>query len=133
MTLLEATASGRTETVAAMLAAGADVNATDPCGKTPLMVSAYRGHTEIALRLIAAGADVHRHDALGNSALIYATYYSQLAPSCRWTAIAEALAAAGADPLAAGGYQGMNALMWARELRHDRLVRLFQARCAEHD
>ncbi len=126
MTLLEATAKGRTETVAAMLAEGADVNATDARGKTPLMVAAYRGHTEIARLLIAAGAELDRRDGNGNTALVYATYYTQLQPSCRWLAIAEALCEAGADPAIPGGWRGMTALDWSRELRQNALTCCFE-------
>lgn len=126
MTLFDATASGYTEMVTQLIATGAAVDATDARGKTPLMTAAYRGHAEIARALIAAGADIHGCDDHGNTALIYATYYAQLTPSCRWIAIAEALVAAGADPLREGGYRGMSALQWAEELHQDRLVRLFR-------
>ena len=67
--------------VLALLAAGADVNAKDPLGKTALHyacdVSRQRGEQrrsaakDIASALLAAGADVHAKDNLGFTALHY--------------------------------------------------------------
>ncbi len=126
MNLIKAITKGRTETVAAMLAEGADVNATDARGKTPLMIAAYRGHTEIAALLIKAGAKLDRRDGIGNTALVYATYYAQLQPACRWLAIAKSLCEAGADPTIPGGYRGMTALDWSRQLRQNALTCCFE-------
>ncbi|MFA5135565.1 MAG: ankyrin repeat domain-containing protein [Patescibacteria group bacterium] len=57
------------------LAAGADVNAKDKCGKTALIEASSRwGHTEIVKALLAAGADVNAKDECGDTALIWASY-----------------------------------------------------------
>jgi hypothetical protein len=44
------------EAVAALIGAGADVNATDAVGTTPLMCAAFHGHTGAVRALLAAGA-----------------------------------------------------------------------------
>jgi len=44
------------EVAAAFIRAGADVNARDALGTTPLMVAAFHGHTDVVRALLAAGA-----------------------------------------------------------------------------
>jgi ankyrin repeat protein len=64
----------RPEVVAALIAAGADVDATadNDIGNTPLM-AAVAGNSVAALeRLLAAGADVERQDKSGLTALALA-------------------------------------------------------------
>ena len=51
---------GRTEIVAILLAAKADVNQPANNGATPLYLACQEGHTEIAKKLLAAGADVNQ-------------------------------------------------------------------------
>ncbi len=48
---------------------GADVNAKDDQGATPLHYAAYRGHTEIAELLISKGADLNTKDDNGETPL----------------------------------------------------------------
>jgi ankyrin repeat protein len=56
--LLEASLSGATGTVAALLTQGADVNARSSEGGTPLMYACASGHVQTVQLLLAAGADV---------------------------------------------------------------------------
>lgn len=55
------------------LAAGDDVNATDPQGRTALMLAARRGHLEACRSLLEAGADVSCTSVAGDTALLLAT------------------------------------------------------------
>lgn len=70
--LLEAARRGHEEIAAALIDAGADVNAKDPYGVTALMFSLIAGSTEVALRLIEKGAEVNARDSDGRTALIEA-------------------------------------------------------------
>ncbi|MBV9669661.1 MAG: ankyrin repeat domain-containing protein [Acidobacteriales bacterium] len=57
--------AGKLEQVKRLLAAGADVNARDPLGSTPLFVASCLGNTDVASLLLADGAlvDAGRPDA----------------------------------------------------------------------
>ncbi len=50
------------EVAAALIRAGADVNAADARGTTPLMCGAFHGHTEVIRVLLAAGASPLAHE-----------------------------------------------------------------------
>ena len=56
---------GHTETVQALIKAGAKIEAKDNQGKTPLHAAAAEGHTETALALIAANADINAKSCYG--------------------------------------------------------------------
>ncbi|CAK9007016.1 DnaJ homolog subfamily C member 21, partial [Durusdinium trenchii] len=51
--------SGSVDVASQLLDAGADVNAQDDDGLTPLLVAAARDHGDVVRRLVAAGADLH--------------------------------------------------------------------------
>jgi ankyrin repeat protein len=72
-----------------LLRHGADVNAQDTVGWTPLMRAAAGWHLEVARLLLAYGADVYRKNDAGETALTWA----QLKGA---TDIVELLIAAGA-------------------------------------
>ena len=57
--LPKAAEAGNIEAVKQYIAGGADVNAKDEYGGTPLFNAAVNGHTETAELLIAEGADVN--------------------------------------------------------------------------
>jgi len=57
--LSNAAVSGDIEAAKQAIAAGADVNATDEVGRTPLHYASANGHKEVAELLIANGADVN--------------------------------------------------------------------------
>ena len=70
--ILEAGESGNIEAIKKHLADGADVNAKNNVGQTPLHEAAGRGHNkEVAALLITAGADVNARDANGMTPLHY--------------------------------------------------------------
>ncbi|CAN0210603.1 unnamed protein product [Ectocarpus sp. 12 AP-2014] len=60
------------ELVSSLLLRGADKDALNVLGKTPLMRASRRGHLSVVHTLLAAGADVTAVDPLGRSALGYA-------------------------------------------------------------
>ena len=60
------------EVIAYLIENGADVNAQDKEGFTPLMMAAVTGNTDAIKRLIAAGADVERAENQGWTALTFA-------------------------------------------------------------
>lgn len=83
---------GRGETAKALIDAGADVNAVDIEGYTPLHLAIRNGHTEVTKALLASGAETSISSEYG---------YTPLHETARaFTAIAESaqlLTAAGAD------------------------------------
>ena len=88
------------ETMAACLAAGADVMVRDPDGSTPLHLAAERGSHESVEALIAAGADVMARDRVGNTPLhLAAGWRRDDGPES-----VKALIAAGADVMARDEY-----------------------------
>ena len=83
-------AQGNIEAVKQHLADGADVNAKNVSGRTPLHCAADARHKEIAELLIAAGADVNAKKFSGGTPLRYAATFGH-------KEIAELLLAEGAD------------------------------------
>ena len=92
-----------------LLEAGAEVDARDNQGRTPLMQCCY---SATAARLLAAGADLNAADRDGNTALHIA------AEMCR-PALVRLLAAWGADPLRTNK-QGRRPLQLVPSWAHDR-------------
>jgi ankyrin repeat protein len=64
--------------IAALLAAGARVDAMDRNRETPLMYAAMQGHTAAVDALLAAGADVHHTITFGETALHRASMSAHL-------------------------------------------------------
>ena len=65
------------EIVELLIAAGADVNAKNDWGWTPLTYAAINDHEEIAELLIAKGADVNAKDDGGETPLDFAIRRNQ--------------------------------------------------------
>jgi ankyrin repeat protein len=110
--LMLAANRGRLDMVRALVAAGADVNAADARGFTPLFHACYnseedRGHPEVVDALLAAGADREARIGFGVRPLMYAAGNGE-------AACVQALLAAGADP-AARNDGGRTALMMVKD------------------
>jgi hypothetical protein len=67
MLLLEAASDGDVKRVSDLINKGANVNAKDRWGWTPMSMAAYGGHEEIARTLMAAGADLDYKDVDGDT------------------------------------------------------------------
>lgn len=65
------------QVLAILLAAGANPNAADFEGATPLMYAAESATPEVLRALLAAGADLNAQDARGRTALMYAADHCQ--------------------------------------------------------
>lgn len=113
--LIDAVSQGNREKIELLIAQGADVNARDGNGNTPLMLAARSGHSEIVQFLIARGADVHLKDNLGNTPLIdTARYASEFALK-----VIEILLAEGANVQAKNIYSNTALINAVRSGRSD--------------
>ena len=63
---------GHAAAIAALLAAGAEINAKDNDGGTALMLAAEGGHAAAIEALLAAGAEINAKENDGMTALMYA-------------------------------------------------------------
>lgn len=158
-TLLDAAESGDGAAALALIEAGADVNAGDPLGTTPLMYAAYHGDLALVERLIAAGADVNLQNDFGTSAITEAaiighagilaalleagadpntenpegeTPLMAVARTGR-TDAARVLIEAGADVNAREDWGGQSAIMWAAARSHPAMIELLAANGADVD
>jgi ankyrin repeat protein len=67
--LWEASYDGNDASVRALLATGADADAADEAGQTPLLLASSRGHVRVVQTLLARGANVFAQDRHGTTAL----------------------------------------------------------------
>ena len=85
-----------------LIAKGADVNARDEGGWTPLIHASENGHFQVVDLLIQAGGEVDSQDEEGRTPLLRASYYGHVE-------VITALLAAGADKTIKAGYTGRTA------------------------
>lgn len=120
--LVEAVQRGAAETVAALIDAGADINARTPNGRTPLMFAAVTGNVRIVEMLLKSGADVNAQALDGSTALIKA---------CLWghADTVEQLLAYGADRELESD-DGWTPVSIAVQQGQDQIIRLLNEECA---
>ena len=82
--------NGRPLVTNSLIRAGADVNATNDGGDTPLILASLNGHGSIVDALLKSGANVHATDQFGSCALFYASRQGHCG-------LVDALLKAGAD------------------------------------
>jgi ankyrin repeat protein len=126
--LMMASHAGNLSMVMALIEAGADVNASDERGWTPLMKAAYnadqdRGFADVAQALIDAGANVEAPISYGIRPLMLAAGYGE-------TAVVETLLRAGADVMARNE-GGLTALMMVKQKHYVDVINLLHE--AERD
>ena len=123
--LMRAALNGHAAAIAALLAAGAEVEAKENDDTTALMLAAKGGHAAAIAALVAAGAEVEAKDNDGTTALM-------LAATDGHAAAIAALVAAGAE-VEAKMNDGMTALMWAAAGGHAAAVAALVEAGAEVD
>ena len=70
--LLQAAQRGDREAALKLLQEGADINARDAHGRTPVMIATYQHNTEMVRELIQAGADINIRDYNKENPLLHA-------------------------------------------------------------
>lgn len=70
--LLQAAQRGDREAALKLLQEGADINARDAQGRTPVMIATYQHNTEMVRELIQAGADINIRDYNKENPLLHA-------------------------------------------------------------
>ncbi len=113
--LLAAAVTGDVAAIAAAIAGGADVDARDDRGRTPLMVATESRQTEAFRALLAAGANVDLQDDKQDNPFLYAGAEGLLD-------ILRLANEAGADPTITNRYGGV-AVIPASERGHVEVVR----------
>jgi ankyrin repeat protein len=117
--LHHAAALGNVDTVATLLAAGANPCAQDDNGWSPLHFAAQAEAPHIVRELIAAGANLDLRDSFGNTVLLRAVFSSRGNGT-----IIKMLREAGADPLAENA-SGISAVKLARTISNYDVARFF--------
>ena len=157
--LLDAVRARNDQETVRLIDAGADVNAADSLGTTPLMWASRYGDAKVVERLIRAGADAAAESVLGVTPMSEAALIGSepvirellaagvdpnspnpegetalmLVVRTGQLAAAEALIEAGADVNAKERWAGQNALMWAGAQLQPEMVKLLLAHGAEVD
>ncbi len=114
-----AAADSKSQEVARLLAAGANVNAQDDNGWSPLHFAAQAVSPECAVELLRAGADTSLQDSFGNTALFRAVFSSRGNGS-----VIQLLRRAGADPLAKNKH-GVSPVSLARTIANYDVAQFF--------
>jgi len=118
--LLQAVLSGERVAVQRVIASGADVNAANRYGVTPLLLAAQRGRDDLIELLLKAGGSVKTADAKlpeGQTLLMHAARTGQVAS-------VKALISAGSNPNARETRTGTTAAIWAATASSGNAIRV---------
>ncbi len=113
--LLDAVQADQQDIIASMLRAGANPNAANRYGITPLWMAATNGSTAVTQMLLKAGADATAKLPHGETALMTASRTGK-------PEVIRLLLEAGADPNARETSQGETGLMWAAGENHPEAI-----------
>ena len=114
MQLFRASSEGNLPEVRSLIRKGANVNATQSEGATPLIVAAFSGNLEVLQYLISCGAKVNVRDINGNTAIMQASYFGYLK-------VVELLVNSGGDPFVRNN-EGHTAMEIAQGRHNDKVV-----------
>ncbi|MGX2040485.1 ankyrin repeat domain-containing protein [Methylocaldum sp. MU1018] len=120
--LFAAAAAGQLERLDSLLARGADVNAKNGAGRTPLMGAAFSGNVRAIRKLLAFGADPNTADKRGVTALMEAVAQG-------YEDAVGALIAGGAD-ISAKDDAGLTPVDRAKKSGHGRIAALLEQAAA---
>ena len=117
--------NGNVDELARLIPEGADIDARNKYGMTPLMIAATRGHSPFVVWLVEHGADLNHTAKYAMSALMLAVVYGH-------TDVVEELIKAGARSdirgTGAPGFQDKTALDLARDRGDTAMIELLSDR-----
>ena len=117
---MEASERGQAEIAKILIAKGADINAKQVAGFTPLWMAAWNLHTDTVKLLINSGCNINTTDKKGRTILI--DFASVQTVSGQMAQMVKLLLENGADPNIRDN-QGKTALMWAKEKGHSEIAK----------
>ncbi|MBP1963557.1 ankyrin repeat domain-containing protein [Paenibacillus aceris] len=124
LSLIQAAEYGKTDFVLQCIRDGADINARDERGRTPILAATHGNHKDTVKALIEAGADINLQDHRLDTPLLYAGAEGLLE-------IIKLMNDAGADPAITNRYGG-TALIPASERGHVEVVKELLTRSKVH-
>jgi ankyrin repeat protein len=124
MNLLRASAKGDLAAVKKFVAEGADVNAADGLGRTPVIEASWGGHEDVVKYLTEKGANINAADNAGYTALMRAAEEGNLP-------VLNYLIHKGAQVNVRGKVRGTTPLMLAAEQGHIKVIELLIAKGAK--
>lgn len=120
--------------IAELIAAGANISASNRYGVTPIFLAARRGETEVMRLLLNAGANPRSTNPESETVLMTAAKTGNAEILEMLLSGTEELTLfAAADPNAIEGWKGQTALMWAAALGHHEAVNVLVAHGADLD